>query len=386
MHKKDITIGLCLSCGLLLLIILLNLLIDPYDIFNTPKIKGFNFNKPESKYHARLHKAIAIQRLKPEILLLGTSRTEYGLNPLNKNFAGSFAYNCSFPGGLPTEYEYYINVAIKNGLKEIIIGTDFFTFYYKHSLRREFDVAVFQSSFPFKYLFSLDTFYATLKTIGSNSEIYFSKNGILHTASNKNEKILSKNFKNHSYMSERYYSLVFYGRDFDQKQTLQWEAFERILHTAHINNIKVKLFISPSHARQWEVLDMKVGYEMFEKFKRRLVFINENIAHKNAKISFDLWDFAGYNWITTEENSSNLDSTMEWYSDSAHYTYKLGDIMLDRMFQNHLYGEEDYSWFGTKITSSNIEEHLKKTNLDRIAWQANHEKDILEIQKLKKVK
>ena len=39
-----------------------NYIVDPYDIFDSPKIDGFNANKPEVESHLRIYKAIRLQQ------------------------------------------------------------------------------------------------------------------------------------------------------------------------------------------------------------------------------------------------------------------------------------------------------------------------------------
>ena len=55
--------------------------IDPFDIFNSPKINHFNANKPKVGRHSRIYKTIVLQKTKPKIVFLGTSRTECGMDP-----------------------------------------------------------------------------------------------------------------------------------------------------------------------------------------------------------------------------------------------------------------------------------------------------------------
>src|SRR5919199_4573654 len=63
------------------LIALLNIFIDPYKVMNSPIIVGINKVKPELNNHVRLFKAIEITRLETKMIVLGSSRSELGLNP-----------------------------------------------------------------------------------------------------------------------------------------------------------------------------------------------------------------------------------------------------------------------------------------------------------------
>jgi hypothetical protein len=51
-----------------------NWLINPYDIFNSPEITGLNAYKSEVERHTRLSKVYQLESLKPEVILLASSR------------------------------------------------------------------------------------------------------------------------------------------------------------------------------------------------------------------------------------------------------------------------------------------------------------------------
>ncbi|GFZ91240.1 hypothetical protein [Okeania sp. KiyG1] len=72
------------------------------------------------------------------------------------------------------------------------------------------------------------------------------------------------------------------------------------------NNIKLILFISPSHATQWEAIRATGEWSTFEEWKREVVKITP------------VFDFSGYNTITTEP----IHNDMENYRDNSHYTKK----------------------------------------------------------------
>jgi len=369
---------------LILLIIAFTWVVDPFDIFDSPKISHFNDNKPKVGRHSRIHKAIVVQKIKPKILFLGTSRTEEGMDPNNQNFATILVYNCAISAGLPIEYEYYANEAIKNGAKHIIIGADFFAFYSKDLLHAGFDKEVFNGSVPLKYFLSLDAFESSIKTVGSKKLTEYLETGrvnpILLQADLNDMGGYRKSFQ----VNEKKYFLSHYGNIFSKTQTAHWKAFERILDKAYQNNVKVTVFISPSHARQWEVLDLAQGYKIFEDFKRRVITINEKEAFKNEKQPFVVWDFTGYHQLTSVTVPDDPKAKMQWYWDSSHYTKELGDIILDRMFDGNFSGGQSYPGFGAKITTQNVEAHSKKLRSERAKWQANYPKDMAEISTLKK--
>ena len=140
------------------------------------------------------------------------------------------------------------------------------------------------------------------------------------------------------------------------------EEVKKIVELCKENQIECHLFISPSHVTQWESIRLSGAWEVFESWKRNL-----------AKIT-PVWDFSGYNSITTEP----LSSTMKNYMDSSHYHKKIGDLVLNRIFQyNQEIVPED---FGVLLTPETIENHLKQIREDRKIW-ANNNPDVVQFVK-----
>ncbi|NEQ62463.1 MAG: hypothetical protein F6K53_35770, partial [Moorea sp. SIO4A1] len=101
---------------------------------------------------------------------------------------------------------------------------------------------------------------------------------------------------------------------------------------------------------QWESLRVTRLWPVFEEWKRRLVEITP------------VWDFSGYNSITTEAISEEMKN----YWDSSHYREEVGDLILNRLFsyQAHTVPED----FGVLITPDNVESHLGKVRNERESW------------------
>ncbi|NER07658.1 MAG: hypothetical protein F6K17_36395, partial [Okeania sp. SIO3C4] len=72
----------------------INLLVDPYKIYRIINIEYFNQEKPLiEKQGMRKVKSLDIKQGNYEILLLGTSRVQNGLNPRSKVLGSKKAYN-----------------------------------------------------------------------------------------------------------------------------------------------------------------------------------------------------------------------------------------------------------------------------------------------------
>ena len=65
---------------LALLVVGLNLLVDPYDVFGTPRLAHISMLKPGAKNHALLAKTYQEARAHPVTVLIGSSSTHIGID------------------------------------------------------------------------------------------------------------------------------------------------------------------------------------------------------------------------------------------------------------------------------------------------------------------
>ncbi len=343
-----------------------NWFVDPYDIFNAPRIAGFNANKPEIDGHERIYKALMLRRLKPRTVLLGTSCTAIGMDPFNRNFGGRAVYNCAVPAGLPEEYGVYIDTAIEKGATHVIIGLDFFVFYAINTIE-----AGFGDFNSVNHLLSLDACKSSMRTIASKLKTPYLDNGRKDPLGIRYDLEKNGGYRKqfHEFFRNRFPLLR--AAPFSRNHAVHWEAFMRILDRAHATGLDVTLFISPSHALLWEKIDATHGWGQIEEFKRKLVEANERAAERHGKHPFALWDFSGYGELTMEMPHDDPEIAMTWYWDPVHYKKELGDIVLDRMFGGNFSGGNKYADFGVQMTRENIESHLAKLRSGRSRWRTS---------------
>ena len=124
------------------------------------------------------------------------------------------------------------------------------------------------------------------------------------------------------------------------------------------NRIKLILFISPCHGTHWEAMKRKDKWSNFEEWKRKIVEIS------------DVFDFSGYNSITTEAIHNNMKN----YTENSHYTPQVGNLILNRILS---YKEEEVPEdFGILINQENIESNLEKIRQDREFWAKNNPDEV----------
>ena len=349
---------------------LFNWTIDPYDLFDTPNFLGINHEKIKKDNNDRLFKAVDIIRLKPKIILMGSSRTKQGLNPEHPAIKDNhLAYNLAINGPNFYEVRRYVEHAIANQpeIQQIILGVDFFMFNASLDNQPSFEENRLGKTHiipkdAINALFSLDTFNISRETItaslkAADKNNTYGENGFMPNR-NANNGATEWRFE----QSIKLYFELHSDYQFSQQY---WSDFIKIVELCRQNNIDLKVFISPAHATQWESIKVTGKWDVFEQWKRKLVEITP------------VWDFSGFNSVTTE----SIKPQMNNYVDNSHYSPKIGNLILDRLFDRNTKAiPED---FGTLLTRDNIEQHLAKIRRDRALWIENHPEEVKLVRDIK---
>ena len=344
----------------LLAVGLFNWAIDPYGIFNSPEIIGINQAKPEKLKNGRLFKAVDITRIKPKTIFLGSSRTEYGLDPKHPAFHNNQpAYNSALGAATPYELWRYLKHALVNQpeLKLVILGLDEFMF---NELNKE-GTGLSESRLNKHRLtiqdgvngsLSLQALQASKNTINLSRQ--FPEYRSFTTEGRLNLRQIDRDSAATKYRFER--SIGVYFNAFPEYKLSQkyLSYLQKIVDLCRENDIKLHLFISPSHAARLQIIEEAGHWKMYEQMKREIVNISP------------VWDFSGYNSITTEK----INNDMENYIDESHYRKEVGDLVINRILSYQT--NEVPQDFGILITPKNIEDHLQKTKSKKSQWSKNN--------------
>ncbi len=337
----------------------INWLIDPQDVFNTPNYLGINNVKPDKDKNDRLFKAIDITRIRPKIIIVGSSRAKQGINPEHPVFDQSAGvYNLALNGPNFYEVRKYIEHAIYNqpDLNEIVLGIDFFMFNahidnqptFSESRLKKTHITVDDA---IKVLFSFDTLNNSKHTIiasknqKSIDDNYGEKGFMPNRNADKPENIWRFN------QSIKLYFTLHSNYEFSEQY---WSDLAEVVELSQKHNIKLRVFISPSHATHWESIYITNRWKVFEEWKRKIVQLTP------------VWDFSGYNSVTTESINNKMDN----YVDNSHYTPEIGNLILNRIFDYK--NSQVPSDFGVLLTTDNMDFHLKNIRQKRQKWVNNN--------------
>ena len=343
----------------LCLVAFINLIIDPYLYFFSPTFQKINQFKPEREKHLMLSKASEINHIEAKRIFLGSSRVMSGLNAKYPGLENpDLTYNLGLPGVNIYQVMHYFNHALANQsqIKQVILGIDFFMFNKNLENLENFDEARLGNNIVAKdvinNLLSIDTLQASITTFNANLNNQ-NKSNSQETKSSRFKRWLT-NFLSYE---------GFYGK-YELSQA-RLKNLQAIIDKCKQHNIEVIVFISPTHATQYEAIDIVGLSPSFEQWKRAVVKITP------------VWDFSGYNSITTEL----INERMNNYIDNSHYSPKVGNLVLNRILS--LQTEKVPQDFGILITQDNVESHLNQIRLDREVWRKEHPEEVSLVKTIK---
>lgn len=359
--RRQVVLYGCIAVGLLLATVIVNLVVDPYGIWRSVEATGFNAAKSERRNQIHLFKSADLRRPLPPVMITGSSRTAYGIDPTHpalKALGG--AYNAATPGGHMRIIRRYLELALQanpGSIKTVILGLDFFEYNITAFNRpaNTFSESRIRSDRPpfrdyLTALLSLDALTASVRTVLSNLrdpayQPYF-QNGQL-TAIDMRRTVEARGMERRFRMS-----LDLYLNGSTRLRSFGWadgafEELRRIVEISRKAEIDLIAFIPPTHAAHLEAIRYRGLWPQFQEWKRRIAAITP------------YWDFSGYNEITTE----TLRRTMSHYWDISHYRSSVGDRLLAQMLQKT-------PGIGTWVTNGNVGDHLASGDAGRAAFTA----------------
>jgi hypothetical protein len=424
--KKFVMWYMLLPIVLVCLVVVFNILIDPYGIFRVVSIPGINADKIAVASNLRLTKAHVVKYFNPTAAIFGTSRAELGIDPEHPAFKekGYKTYNMAMAGsGL---YEIYRTLqhtyyASNKKLKLAIIGIDFLMFnenrekvvfgtevvnydekrlmlsdndsYFSRTLLFDANAILFENALTasVKTLRSQDTKAEAIQrqlrpeTI-KPKELYLS-NGMRAPGQVIIAPHRQATLSNEKYYMEKIWTAGaeqrFCTTSLDDNQSA-FDTFRQIIRFSRKHNIELRLFISPTHARKILAIKQAGLWDAFEEFKKGVVNVLAQDAKKYSNLKpITLWDFMNINSITTEPfpELSDPQSRMKWYWELSHYKIATGNLVLNRILEYNNPHQAVPNDFGVLLTKNNVEIQLEKTLYDSESYEKQFPQYLSEIKK-----
>jgi hypothetical protein len=361
-------------------------LIDPWGIWHDVAIDGLNRHKISTWKNQWLHKTSVIACSRPDALLLGSSRA-LALSPAHPGLRAlaQRPYNAGINGaGVEDLYRAFRFAQGLEAQRVAVIGIDFFMFGTgSQAGPREQERFRWFSQHPgcwpdpadrFPTLLSRDAIRASLRTVrrqrALHRESYTRPDGTWGASELLHD--ISRGRQRRIFRSTEASMLPFYRNLADgERIETGLRVLQSLLEETRDARVQAHVFISPFHARIGELMDRAGRWEAFEAWKRRVVEIAEGAGAP------PVWDFSGYNAVTTEPVPAEGGAAMRWYWDSSHYAPSVGNLILDRMLDADTGAR--VAGFGVRLTEQNIESHLTRIRSERERYRRERAEDLADI-------
>ena len=374
----------------------LNYVVDPFSVFGTVHIDGFNTNKVDFLEHLRMTNVYAVKRIKPKCIIIGTSRAGRGLSPDHPALADKQCYNMALPAiSLYEMRRYFQHAQAIQPLDQAILSLDFRVFNTTPDRSGAFSEArlavdregiaqfnLFSARLPdlAAALLSTKALLSSVKTIRQQhwANITLATNGYWQSLTDSYDHAAAFNaYTRNSF--RRFEEFAHNDAIFSQNA----DNLRMLLRTAYQSTVKVSVLIPPSHAWHWETLHQSGLWPWFEEMKRMIVRINHEEAIRGGKTEYQVWDFSGAVGPSLEPlPTGGKHKAMHWYWDPIHYKGTLGDAVLSRMLTDQASAILDFVGFGTQITPANLEEHLHLLRTLQKQYVETHPEDVAHIRGL----
>ena len=336
-------------------------------------------------------------RKKPDLIILGTSRAINGLRCEHAELSKFNCENLAIAGSTIYEsFRYFQHANAINPLKSAIIGIDFFSFNQAQGLSHQLNENILAASEDGEYRYK-NYRLELLKLSVSNDTLSHARKTIRNSrrAARKDKEQSDKKpaatFNKWQHQCEGYLRLIWFPEQDPRFQLLDefseqslLSKFRLLVREAHKNNVQTHFVISPSHAWLWESLDAGGLWHTFEDWKTSLVQITESEALSAGKTPFPVWDFSGYNRITTSKapRQHGKGTGPEWYADPSHYNPVIGNIVINKILGIKPSIHDSRDDFGKIITSKNIKEHLANIRQSQAKYRRTHKTEVAMIRQL----
>ena len=366
-------ISMIIICGSAIAV--LNMVVDPYDVWNIYQSVGINQWKFKSEDKERLIKPITVSELQPNVIFLGNSRALDALDAETYQYIfDKTAYNMSVPGITIYEARKYIEhaIAVDSKLEEVILCIDFEMFAENEgTLLKRFEPGFDENQLGHKRmtvnnlavtLMSWQAFKDSIATILINNnyrieEPYFVEGRYGETA---------LNYRNHK-QDTQFHSQLAYQMRKGNVYTDTWlsdESFNElqcIIDVCRQNNIKITSLILPTHARLMESRTM--CWDVFESWRKRIV-------QMMPVVCFDFYNDKTMTYI----NGRVEDDTDAYFWEVSHPKKSYGDLILSFLSKGH-----DELGFGMYVNADNVDECLQLLRRGRAVWENLHPESIEEV-------
>lgn len=329
-----------------------------------------------------------IERVRPTEIILGSSTALTGLRFDRPGWVkNGSARNLALTGASTQEALWLLQYANNiQHVDQVVIGLDFFmaNIRYHDRMSRPSGAPAAIAERYLESIFSLHAIKSSFQSLGKqphgtpyidglgeqniSPSFVASRPGGYSAAFTREER---------SYLTSNGWFADGLGFDFERDGKSAFEPFRALLRYCYSNNIRLYLFLSPSHARFFSAMRM-VGLEpSFLYWKAELARINDAEALRSGRAPFPVWDFSIASDLTAERVPDA--GAMTNYVDSAHYTPAIGAIVEKCLFVP----DDACRRYGAPLRDdASLPAHLRRSILALDDYEASHPSDVAQLRQL----
>ncbi|MBU1568008.1 MAG: hypothetical protein KJ630_20595 [Proteobacteria bacterium] len=377
------TIGLS---ALLLLgaIVTLNYVVDPYFIhqWDSPLLHRLS---PAQQKIMPWAKTYAAYRYQPEVVFLGSSRTEIGLPTESHLFSGKRVFNLAISGASTGDAINMLRHTAFFHRPEIIVwGLDYGWQFREKTGNTDFEKELVAKGpyYSIRRAFLNIKRSVSMAMTGDALNIVFGKSeqscqSLLTYYGHKSWQCLEIIMKNEGGTKKAFEEVLKkkepLGNPEDVAATVQ--LLDRVIGDYCQDGTTLRFYFQPIHALAELSYWATLGADL-DNWKRALVQMID--ARRQGGCDVQLYDFSGFNSITTEEIPQTTGKdTMQHYWEQSHYRGEVGLRILEEMLGKEKRAEDNI--FGIELRGDTIEQHLLNFRQSRQQYITEHPKETANI-------
>jgi len=295
-----------LFCATVLVFLGFIFTMNPYSFFDLPAF-SFSAKKYKMNSYERIIKPLAVSRLKPNSVILGTSRSAVGLDPVVlSQYTKRSAYNFGINGSAIDEIAAALRVAVRKGnVKHAVFGIDYLQFNDSNPTGVR-QLTLLENGSDWQMFVTYAEMTVSLKALIDSGETLL-KNAL---------KLPSSHSALGQYIDYEPSTAPFIGyQGRDALPTKEsYEIFDQMLSFARKQGLQLHLFVSPTYLSHLS-LDPDVA-----ALADRVTAIAEKYGYSIDRIDTD----------------ASFAARRDDYWDPSHYRSALGNRILQRLFAGSL--------------------------------------------------
>lgn len=152
-------------------------------------------------------------------------------------------------------------------------------------------------------------------------------------------------------------------------------TFDAALEQLCARRVRLRVYLNPTHAIMHEALYWRGKWAALERWEIALAQLAD--AHRARGCDLRLYDFSGFNSVTTEPlPAPGSRAAMRYYWEPSHYRANVGRMVMDRLLGGAADGADVApADFGVELTTPIMAAQLARQRALRDAYRASHAAD-----------